>query len=80
MTLLRLPDGSVAIVRLSKGRSVRCKVCGHLTAQRFLRECDHVMPNGKTCDLIMCQHCTEPVGPNKDLCPAHFIEFKRNPS
>lgn len=77
MTFLRLPDGNVAHVRMSKPRSKRCKVCNHLTAQRFQRECDFKLPNGRTCDLLMCQHCTTHTGPDTDLCPAHVLATEK---
>lgn len=74
MPLVKLVGGIVAHVRMGKPRSQRCKVCGHLTAHRFLRECDFKLPNGCTCDLLMCQHCATPIGPDLDLCPKHALE------
>jgi hypothetical protein len=74
MPFVRLPGGQVAHVRMSKPRRRRCKVCGHATDERFLRECDFTLPNGKTCDLLMCDKCAFQVKPNFDLCPEHSPE------
>ena len=77
MTFIRLSNGTVAHVRMAKPRGRRCKVCDHLTAPAWLRECDFVLPNGKTCDLLMCSNCAEATGPDTDLCPAHALETKK---
>lgn len=74
MPFVTLPGGQVAHVRMSKPRSQRCKVCAHLTAHRFLRECDFKLPNGRTCDLLMCQNCATSIGPDQDLCPQHALD------
>jgi hypothetical protein len=74
MTFLKLPDGTVAHVRMSPPRARRCKVCNRKTNHRWLRECDFVLPNGKTCNLLMCWGCAKPIGPNMDLCPVHDKE------
>jgi len=70
-----MPDGSTVHVRMAKERARRCKVCDRLTGPRWLRECDFVLPNGKTCDLLMCTYCAEATGPNTDLCPKHSKEI-----
>jgi hypothetical protein len=77
MTFLRMQDGTVAHVRMSPPRARRCKVCDHKTNPSWLRECDFVLPDGKTCDLLMCWGCAEAVGPNFDLCPEHSLETKK---
>jgi RNA polymerase subunit RPABC4/transcription elongation factor Spt4 len=77
MTFLKMPDGTTVHVRQAKRRAKRCKVCRRLTNERWLRECDWPMPNGKTCDLLMCTNCAEATGPNTDLCPVHSIETKQ---
>jgi RNA polymerase subunit RPABC4/transcription elongation factor Spt4 len=77
MTFIRLDNGSVAHVRMAKRPARRCKVCTRLTNERWLRECDFVLPNGKTCDLLMCSNCAEATGPDTDLCPVHSIETKK---
>lgn len=71
MTFLRMPDGSTVHVRMAKERARRCKVCNRKTHPRWLRECDFVLPDGKTCNLLMCWNCAEAVGPHFDLCPVH---------
>jgi len=73
MPFFRMPDGSVCHVRMAKGRSRRCTVCKFQTVQVRLRECDFLLPNGKTCDKLMCIDCAHHVGPNRDLCPEHFL-------
>lgn len=74
MTFFRLPDGGMVHMRMSKPRARRCKVCNRKTNERWLRECDFILPNGKTCDLLMCMNCAEPTGPDTDHCPLHAKE------
>jgi hypothetical protein len=71
MTFLKMPDGSVVHVRMAKPRARRCKVCERLTAPDRLRECDFKLPDGSTCDLLMCCACAHRTGPDQDLCPEH---------
>jgi hypothetical protein len=80
MTFFQVPGVGMVHVRMSKPRARRCKVCNRLTNYRWLRECDFVMPDGKTCDLLMCNNCAEATGPNTDLCPVHAIERKKVPA
>jgi len=49
VTFFKMPDGSTVHVRMSPERARRCKVCNRKTNPRWLRECDFVLPNGKTC-------------------------------
>lgn len=74
MTFFKLPGGGMVHVRMAKRRARRCKVCDRKTHESWLRECDFVLPNGKTCDLLMCTNCAEPTGKNTDLCPVHAKE------
>lgn len=69
-----MPGVGVVHMRMAKRRARRCKVCDRLTNDRWLRECDFVLPNRKTCDLLMCTHCAEPIGHDLDLCPKHAKE------
>jgi hypothetical protein len=39
--------------------------------------CDGPKPEGKTCDKKCCRSCAKRVGPNKDFCPACYIESLR---
>lgn len=71
MTFLRLPNGALVHVRLAKPRARRCKVCHQMTAHARLRECDFKLPDGSTCDLLMCDNCAHRTAPNVDLCPSH---------
>lgn len=71
MPFIRLPDGTVAHIRQSRPRSRRCSVCDGLTPPARLRECDFKLPNGKTCDRLLCSRCTQAVGTDVDYCPDH---------
>lgn len=73
MTVFRVTAGAVVCVRQAKPRRRRCTVCGHVCDPYWLRECDFVLPAGKTCDLLMCTRCATPIADNKDLCPAHAL-------
>ena len=71
MPFLRMPDGNVIHVRMAAARRRRCTVCDGLTPQHRLRECDFKLPDGSTCDRLMCAHCAKRVGVDTDLCPLH---------
>lgn len=64
-------------MRMAKERARRCRVCNRKTNPRWLRECDFKLPDGKTCDLLMCSGCAQATGPNTDLCPVHVIETEK---
>lgn len=76
MPFVNLPGGGVAHLKMAKRPAKRCKVCTRLTNERWQRLCDFVLPNGKTCDLLMCSVCAEATGPDTDLCPKHALETK----
>ncbi len=78
---IKLPDGTVAIVKHSASRGPMCKFC-HLrfrwdgrTHQATLL-CDFVIGTTLggdpiTCDAKVCSKCAKRVGPDKDFCPKH---------
>jgi hypothetical protein len=72
MTFLRLGDGTIVHVRMSKPRRRKCSVCGIVPPASQLRECDFKVGDGKTCDRLMCQGCANRIGPDEDLCPDHY--------
>ncbi len=71
MPFLRMPDGTVVHVRMAHRKRRRCSFCDGLTPEHRLRECDFKLPDGKTCDRLMCATCAKRVGDNLDLCPLH---------
>lgn len=67
---VRLPDGSVAHVRMSGSRSTKppdCRWC--FSVHTFL--CDHPLAGGGTCDAPMCSLHAKEVGVDRHLCPDH---------
>lgn len=80
-SIVKLPDGTVAIVKHAKARVPRCRFCLDAGASpRYAGEatlaCDFVL--GKTiggapitCDARMCSFCARHVAPDKDFCPKH---------
>jgi hypothetical protein len=66
-----MSDGTVVHVRLAAKPRRRCTFCDGLTPQQRLRECDFKLPDGSTCDRLMCSECATRVGPDQDLCPQH---------
>lgn len=77
MTFFKMPGGGMVHMRMAKERARRCQVCNRKTNPRWLRECDFVVAEGKTCDLLMCTACAQATGPNTDLCPVHVIETQK---
>jgi hypothetical protein len=84
---IKLPDGTVAIVKHAKARNPRCKFCparlarvgrandGSLESAATLL-CDFEVGRTLggdpiTCDAPVCVHCAKRVGPDKDFCPKH---------
>lgn len=66
--VVRLPDGTTAIVRLAKARSRRCSACGRQINEWKL--CDFPLYT-KTCDRVLCEKCTVHRDPDTDYCPEH---------
>jgi hypothetical protein len=54
-------------------RAARCQVAGCLRPHVAL--CDHPMPNGKDCDVRICDRHRLVVGVNDDRCPYHALEL-----
>jgi hypothetical protein len=69
---MKLPDGTVGIVCGSRARAARCQVAGCRQSHTAL--CDHPVegdPNGRTCDVKLCDLHRTQIGPGTDLCPDH---------
>jgi len=71
----KLPDGTIALVRMAGKRPPNCRWCN----QTSTKLCDFIVSpteqitHKHTCDAPMCdQHATS-VGPNKDYCPTHRL-------
>ena len=69
-----MADGTMVHVRIARPKRRRCTLCDGLTPASRLRECDFKMPDGKTCDRLMCSDCAHRVGPDLDWCPAHAAQ------
>lgn len=67
MTVVNLPNGGVALVRLAKPK---CTVC---RKRQATLQCDFPISKGasKTCDRNLCRQCAVHIGPNRDYCPHH---------
>ena len=65
---VKLPDGSVAIVKHGCRGLPPCSVCGG----RAGKLCDFPTPKG-SCDAPLCGSCARRVAPNVDHCPSHPI-------
>lgn len=76
---IKLPDGTVAIVKHAKRRFPRCSFCPVDDMRKACDAtllCDFVVGRTLggaeiTCDLPICAHCAKHVGPDKDFCPNH---------
>jgi hypothetical protein len=74
---IKLPDGTVAIVRHAKQRFPKCKFCpDQFSAADATLLCDFEIGRtlgGEpiTCDAKFCEGCGRSVGPDKDFCPKH---------
>ena len=51
----------------------KCKDCG--CAADFL--CDYPVGKDKTCDALLCEKHSHPIGPNLHYCKEHYEEFKK---
>jgi hypothetical protein len=72
---IRLPDGSVAIVRMAASRPRICTVCTRLTRDAVL--CDFPVKS-KTCDRVLCKECAKHVEPDLDYCPKHAPQVRKS--
>jgi hypothetical protein len=75
-SVVSLPDGTRAIVKMAKRRLPLCRFCRQRPADKL---CDFKVPVGdvghtRTCDTAMCYRCATPVGPDLDYCPNHAAE------
>lgn len=71
-TTVKLPDGTLARVRMTGRRPKGPPCCGCGEESTLL--CDGEMQSdpfspGKTCDVPICPACATSIGPDKDLCP-----------
>lgn len=65
--VIRMPDGGVAFIRVSRPRRRKCQVCGQAWATL---QCDYPVGAG-SCDRHLCRHCAARVGPDRDYCWTH---------
>lgn len=74
MAAVRLPDGTIAMVCGPRRRSAPCQVprCSATSSKL----CDWPTDGKKTCDLKLCAGCATKIGPDRDLCPAHFAMYQ----
>ncbi len=72
-----LPNGQFAIACSSGRKRPRpCSKCGRPSSK--LCDWKKPYPNGErpsTCDAPICVDCGTHVGPDRDLCPAHALEW-----
>jgi hypothetical protein len=68
--VVRLPDGTVALVRHSGRRYPKCSVRG--CRGDGLYQCDALVgARTRTCDRYLCASHRVPRGPGVDFCPEH---------
>lgn len=75
--LINMGNGTTAIICGRGQRRHPCHYCGNAAGY----QCDHpVFRDNKkgTCDTWMCQHCRNSIGPELDLCRAHFNAWRNN--
>jgi hypothetical protein len=53
-------------------RAPRVRFCAYCRAPHA-KLCDHVLPNGRTCDKPLCLTHAHHVAPDLDYCPAHKV-------
>lgn len=75
MPYVRLPDGTVAHVKMAKQRQRRC--CGteggHPCPTAAALQCDFALGAGRTCDAYICAAHAREVGPDLHHCPKHAV-------
>lgn len=49
-----------------------CSVCGCYADNL----CDEPTGGG-TCDMLLCDHCAQQIGPDRHLCPLHFPAYAK---
>jgi hypothetical protein len=69
---IKLPDGTVAIVKHAKGWAPRCRFC----PERSIRLCDFALARTLagaeiTCDAPVCGSCSVTVGQDRHYCVKH---------
>jgi len=81
-TVMKLGDGTTAIVCGSRRRSSPCSVPG--CGRPSTRLCDYPLAplefgnEPVTCDARLCPIHAVKVGPNTDCCPAHAKHIKKD--
>jgi hypothetical protein len=69
-----MKDGAVVTGFIcTRGTGKQCAICGRPSTKL----CDGIRPNGKTCDMPLCEKCAVHVHPDKDYCPAHDPAMRR---
>ena len=68
---VKLPNGTVALVKMARRKPKACIVCGRPAS----RLCDFPVAPGKTCDRALCAGCAVQDGPDRDYCPSHHDGF-----
>ena len=68
-SVVKLPDGTTAIVKHAPTSPRKCSVCGVRT--RECKLCDFKVGPGKACDKVLCRSCARHIEPDTDYCPRH---------
>lgn len=83
-SVVKFPNGAIAMVKHAGPRPRRCRVCGTKTTQFKL--CDYVLTRARreeygegasvslkerTCSVVLCDRCAVHVRPDTDYCPLH---------
>jgi len=74
-THVKLPGGLTAIV-CGRGMKTPRRLCRWCRAPAPLL-CDWKLAGGRTCDKEICAAHAFEVEPDKHLCPAHVIAYRR---
>lgn len=66
--IVKMKDGTPAILCSHTRRAPKCSVCGRPSS----KQCDFpTRSRSGTCDKFLCDKCAVPFGDDTDFCPSH---------